>query len=376
MTDMQTENPVLASDGGRSDWVDIAKAFCIILVVMMHSTLGYQLEIGQTGFMGPVVAFFAPFRVPTFFVLSGLFLAKAMQRSWGEFLNARVGHFVYFYLLWAFIQCLFKCGVVVLTSPTMLVEHMLWTIAEPYGTLWFIHLLAVFSVVTYALRAINPLIIVAAAAVLHSLSIKTGSTLIDEFALRYVFFVMGWAFAARFFQVAMLAAAKPGAAFLGVVAFAVVNGLMVHVLATSKWPVASLLLGAAGACALIAIAVGMSRLPHIGRLFASLGQQTLVIYVAFFLPMVISRVVLVKLGIGANGSLTVGLASLLITAAAVITPLVVARLVRGTWLAFLFERPQLGPFRKRPASASATTQVPLSDRLAERMSKVMAQPKA
>jgi uncharacterized membrane protein YcfT len=26
--------------GGRVDWVDYAKGFCIVFVVMMHSTLG------------------------------------------------------------------------------------------------------------------------------------------------------------------------------------------------------------------------------------------------------------------------------------------------------------------------------------------------
>ena len=28
---------------GRVDWVDYAKGFCIVMVVMMHSTLGVEL---------------------------------------------------------------------------------------------------------------------------------------------------------------------------------------------------------------------------------------------------------------------------------------------------------------------------------------------
>jgi uncharacterized membrane protein YcfT len=31
---------------GRVDWVDYAKGFCIIFVVMMHSTLGVEAAAG------------------------------------------------------------------------------------------------------------------------------------------------------------------------------------------------------------------------------------------------------------------------------------------------------------------------------------------
>ena len=33
----------------RVDWVDYAKGICIILVVMMHSTLGVEKALGETG---------------------------------------------------------------------------------------------------------------------------------------------------------------------------------------------------------------------------------------------------------------------------------------------------------------------------------------
>ena len=33
--------------GQRIDWVDYAKGFCIILVVMMHSTLGVEHAAGR-----------------------------------------------------------------------------------------------------------------------------------------------------------------------------------------------------------------------------------------------------------------------------------------------------------------------------------------
>ncbi len=37
----------------RVAWVDYAKGFCIIMVVMMHSTLGVEEAAGAEGWLGP-----------------------------------------------------------------------------------------------------------------------------------------------------------------------------------------------------------------------------------------------------------------------------------------------------------------------------------
>ena len=44
----------------RIDWVDYAKGFCIIMVVMMHSTLGVEQAAGPEGWMHAAVAFARP----------------------------------------------------------------------------------------------------------------------------------------------------------------------------------------------------------------------------------------------------------------------------------------------------------------------------
>ena len=85
---------------GRVDWVDYAKGICIVMVVMMHSVLGVEAAAGQTGFMHLVVAFAKPFRMPDFFLISGLFLAVVIDRDWRTYLDRKVMHFAYFYVLW------------------------------------------------------------------------------------------------------------------------------------------------------------------------------------------------------------------------------------------------------------------------------------
>ena len=74
----------------------------------MHSTLGVEAAAGQTSWMHHVVAFAKPFRMPDFFMISGLFLARVIDRDWRTYLDRKVVHFVYFYVLWVTIQFAFK----------------------------------------------------------------------------------------------------------------------------------------------------------------------------------------------------------------------------------------------------------------------------
>ena len=133
----------------RVDWVDYAKGFCIVFVVMMHSTLGVEAAAGQEGWMHYVVAFAKPFRMPDFFLISGLFLARVIDRDWVTYLDRKVVHFVYFYVLWVTIQFAFKApGLMAAHGPLGVAGLYLQAYVEPFGTLWFIYLLPIFFVVT------------------------------------------------------------------------------------------------------------------------------------------------------------------------------------------------------------------------------------
>ncbi|MGG6497188.1 UNVERIFIED_CONTAM: acyltransferase family protein, partial [Bacteroidetes bacterium 56_B9] len=74
----------------------------------MHSVLGVEEAAGQTGWMHPVVQFAAPFRMPDFFMISGLFTALVLSRPWRLYADRKVLHFAYFYVLWLTIQFALK----------------------------------------------------------------------------------------------------------------------------------------------------------------------------------------------------------------------------------------------------------------------------
>src|SRR5215813_8435965 len=136
---------------GRVDWVDYAKGFCIVMVVMMHSTLGVEAEAGRQGFMHYGVAFAEPFRMPDFFLISGLFLSRVIDRDWRTYLDRKVVHFIYFYLLWTAIQFAIKAPHFAAEMGWAgVLEAYALSFIEPFGILWFIYLLAVFAVVVKA----------------------------------------------------------------------------------------------------------------------------------------------------------------------------------------------------------------------------------
>src|SRR5205807_1100488 len=123
---------------GRIDWVDYAKGICIVMVVMMHSVLGVEAAAGQSGFMHVLVMFAKPFRMPDFFLISGLFLSVVIDRDWRTYLDRKVVHFAYFYLLWVTIQFGFKAPSFAAESSWGHVGYLyLESFIEPFGTLWF-----------------------------------------------------------------------------------------------------------------------------------------------------------------------------------------------------------------------------------------------
>jgi uncharacterized membrane protein YcfT len=76
------------------------------------------------------------------------------------------------------------------------------------------------------------------------------------------------------------------------------------------------------------------------------GQNSIVVYLAFFLPMAATRTALLKFA-----GLDLGIVSLIVTAVAVIAPLVFFEAVKNTRLSFLFRRPDRARLTSPPLPA-------------------------
>jgi len=330
----ETSAALALSAPARVDWVDYAKGICIVMVVMMHSVLGVEAAAGQTGFMHWVVMFAKPFRMPDFFLISGLFLSVVIDRDWRTYLDRKVVHFAYFYVLWVTIQFGFKAPAFAAGSSWHHVGLLyLESFIEPFGTLWFIYLLPVFFVVTKLSRQIPPAAIWIAAAALETAHVATGWTVIDEFCARFVYFYSGYLFATYVFALSDRARARPPLALAGLAVWALIDGAFVFS-GASEWPIVSLALGLAGACAIILIGTLLARMQWLDFL-RHCGEHSIVIYLAFFLPMAATRTLLLRSGLIGD----IGTISVIVTIAGVAGAWAIWRLALAMHANFLFERP-------------------------------------
>jgi uncharacterized membrane protein YcfT len=335
----------------RIDWVDYAKGICIVMVVMMHSVLGVEAAAGQTGFMHLVVMFARPFRMPDFFLISGLFLSVVIDRDWRTYLDRKVVHFAYFYVLWVTIQFGFKApSFAAETNWTHVGFMYLESFIEPFGTLWFIYLLPVFFVVAKATRRMPPWVIWGLAALLEMAHIATGWTVIDEFCARFVYFYSGYLLADYVFALSDRARARPGLALAGLALWALVNGSLVE-FGLSEWPLISLALGLSGACAIVTLGTLLARV-HWLNFLRFCGEHSIVIYLAFFLPMATTRTVLLHAGLIHD----IGAISLVVTIVGIVGALLLWRIALAVGATFLFERPAafwIAPKKQQPTLQAA-----------------------
>jgi uncharacterized membrane protein YcfT len=317
---------------GRVDWVDYAKGFCIVFVVMMHSTLGVEAAAGHDGWLHPLVEFARPFRMPDFFTISGLFLAQVIDRDWRVYLDRKVVHFFYFYLIWMTVQFAFKAPELAAHGGAMEVARLyLLSLIDPFGTLWFIYLLPIFFVFIKLTKRVPWPIIWLAGAALEISHLNTGWMVPDEFAARFVYTYTGYIAARYIFALTARAQVKPWLALAGLGVWGLFNAAMV-VAGLAPLPFYSLGMGLIGAAAVATIS-SLLALHDVFKPLRYCGRNSIVIYLAFFLPMAVTRTLLLKTG------LDVGTISVIVTACGVIVSLLMFWAVRGTFMKFLFERP-------------------------------------
>ncbi|HTO27969.1 MAG TPA: acyltransferase family protein, partial [Devosia sp.] len=218
----------MAGSDGRLEWVDMAKGLSIFLVVMMYAASSVGEDTGGVGALHWAIAFATPFRMPEFFLISGLFLSQVIDRPWRAYADRRIVHYLYFYVLWALIHIIFKVGLLA-TDPVGALEQIAWAVIQPYGVLWFIYMLAAVGAATKLLHDLHTpkWLVFGLAAVLQMLPVHTGSYLIDQFAEYFVFFYAGYVLAPALFGLAQWAVQKMGLALLGLAIWAILNAALV-----------------------------------------------------------------------------------------------------------------------------------------------------
>ena len=148
-----------------------------------------------------------------------------------------------------------------------------------------------------------------------------------------MYFFAGYWLAPQIFRFAEAMLARPVGAAVGLALWGGINGLLVFN-GYGDLPFMSLGLGLLGAGVVVTAATLMAQ-SGLCRPLRYCGANSIVIYLAFFLGMAASRVVLLKTGMIGD----IGTVSALVTMAGVVGALMLYWAVRSTPLRFLFERP-------------------------------------
>ena len=315
-------------------WADYAKGFCIVLVVMLYANELVEHSAGRGGWLDLVVSFAKPFRMPDFFLISGVLLTLAIGRGWRTYLDRKLVHFAYFYLLWLTILVAFESPWIAARAGWSGVGALyLRSLVNPYLMLWFIYLLPVFFVVTKAASRVPVPLVWLLAAALQVAQVDTGVKVADKFSAYYVFFYTGYAFAPYVLRIADAAASRPARALAALALWGVLETSLVWA-GYALLPGISLGLGLLGAAAVITMAAFMAK-ARVFRPLAYCGRNSLVVYLAFAIPLAVTSKLLFYTGWVSD----VGSIAAIATLAAVAAPLALHRLVQGTTFRFLFERP-------------------------------------
>jgi fucose 4-O-acetylase-like acetyltransferase len=192
----------------RLTWVDYLRGITIILVVYHHARVGIERShITVPQILVNANMIFYSFRMPLFFVLSGLFVSYSLskktikQLSWIKFENL-----LYPYLLWSFIQVTLQIALSDFTNSTRSLVDYTYILYQPRRLDQFWYLPALFNttmVFFFVLKFLKPSLVMHLVIGLcfYFLSPFTARfSMVSDWMFFYIFFAVGHVFSGLFFK--------------------------------------------------------------------------------------------------------------------------------------------------------------------------------
>ncbi|MDN6324220.1 MAG: acyltransferase family protein, partial [Corynebacterium sp.] len=193
---------------GRVGWVDAAKGLCILLVVSGHAIITLNNNGYATGAWEHINMLIGPVRMPLFFLLSGLFAAKALSESWRKFADRRVWIMVWLFVLWVPIREIWLSLIPDtnvghsgdIPAPRgadpqnwlPMLENIGRSVLGPPSYLWFLYALALFAVLSKLTRRVPPVVQIVVAGAVSMLSPMAGfGWPWNDILHTYVFYLLG-----------------------------------------------------------------------------------------------------------------------------------------------------------------------------------------
>lgn len=183
---------------GRVDWVDAAKGFGIILVVVGHVIRGLSEAriLTETAPVRCIDIWIYSFHMPLFFFLTGLFIAKSAEKNTlAHFMFDKVATLAYPYIVWSIVTILLKTALGPLPNTPRNLRDLPQIFYQPIEQYWFLYTLFVLSIgfkLLYSTRT-TFWFFLAAAIVIHpdATSLRLDSKVFDDVSKYAIYFAIG-----------------------------------------------------------------------------------------------------------------------------------------------------------------------------------------
>lgn len=174
-TTTRTTGP--GTESGRLRWGDVGKGVFIFLVVLHHTVNKHAVAVAPAGWEELAAAWsgltlaLKPLRMPLFFLLSGLFAARAVHRPWHQVVRPRLARPTYLYALWlALLAVFFSYARQLPMNRTRSLEEYAQDLLVASTSLWYLYATVVYFVVARATRRLDARLVVAAGALVAATS--------------------------------------------------------------------------------------------------------------------------------------------------------------------------------------------------------------
>ncbi len=280
----------------RSALVDMAKGFGIVLVVYGHCLRGLEAAgvVPQKSLLMITDYVIYTFHMPLFFIASGLFVAKTLEKSNFEFLIVRLKTLLYPYFFWSllfgFIQIILSGSSA--TNKGMDVSRLSEIGWNPISPFWFLYALFFCYVITWSLKYLAVEIRIILLILSFIITFYTIGGVRNDIAYGLTYFTIGILISKR--QWLKLIPSGYGATVGFIGAFLAVALASYYLDVPERLPFAAALMGVvatAVACHTIEKKAPQS---HTVKLLIILGQYSLGIYVMHIIVLGFVRTLLLR----------------------------------------------------------------------------------
>ena len=304
----------------RLAWPDVARGAAMMLVVLAHTLQLMSVHGWENGWLDTANVYLTAVRMPLFFLIAGVFAARAIQRTWSALFASRLALLIYMYFLWMLIRAVWFSFV-----PWPLNDDHPWIALAvspfwPTNGLWFLFALIVYVVIGKLTVLAPAWIPLTAAAVLAAIAASDllpdgGNRIWNSIALYAFFFLLG----ARLPEVWSAVAAHANALLVIAGLMAVPASIAVFgILPNAVQGIARVGLSIVCVTAAIVLSAMVARVPWLSAPFRYVGSRTIAVYVlhAMLLAVIVPLVPI--------GAVPTVVAALMLTAMGVIFPLILS----------------------------------------------------